>query len=69
MSKEQIGRELAAIFGAGGYQPPRIVSHSAEHLRKMTIDVNACNSAFGAKSADEGQEGGDEGGKDEAVAY
>lgn len=71
MRNEQIRAELAGIFGAGGYQAPRISAHSAEQLRHMTIDINACNSAFGANSLKDGSEGeGEDSGKgEEAVSY
>lgn len=41
------------------YEAPRIVSHSAEVLRGMTINVNACSSGFGSDplSNSEAQEG------------
>lgn len=50
--------------GGPAYEPPRILSHSAEHLEGMTIDVNACTSAFGARRSDDDKSSGDD-----AVTY
>ncbi len=49
----------------GEYEAPRIISHSAEHLKGMTIDVNACNSNFGGGRIDESSESDEE----RAVTY
>jgi hypothetical protein len=45
------------------YQPPRLITHSAEGLDGLTLHVNACTSAFGAaKSTDDSKD-------EESVVY
>ncbi len=66
MNHDDLKAELARFLGADEvYEPPRIVSHSAEHLRGMTIDINACNSQFGGGALKDSDSDKD----DEAVTY
>jgi len=57
---------LQLLGNADEYVPPRVISHSARRLSDMTIEVNACNSQFGAgglKDSESEEE------KDQTVTY
>lgn len=67
MNHDELKAELASLLGSGGgYEPPRVISHSAQHLRGMTIDINACNSQFGGGALKDSESDKED---DEAVAY